>query len=133
MVLSPFNNIAIRAPSEFFQPTSLLTYKLEYDFTPGTGHGVVCVNPHCTFLQGVTHSWAWFNVNKDINPGVTNSHTFSASTVTFPNQVYVSPMAGAGSVNNSPFDLSSSTFTDPTKRWMTSRVIATGIRIIPTG
>lgn len=45
MVVSPFDNEAIRAPSNFFAPTSLLTYRLEFDFKPTTGYGAICVLP----------------------------------------------------------------------------------------
>jgi len=39
-----------------------------------------------------------------VNPGVTTNYTYAASTVAFPNQVYVHPLAGGGSVNNNPVD-----------------------------
>jgi len=35
---------------------------------------------------------------------VTTNYTFAPATVTFPNQVYVHPLAGGGSVNNGPVD-----------------------------
>lgn len=50
MVVSPFNSEAVRGPSKFFQPTSLLTYRLEYDFTPGVGNAICCVLPHAFSL-----------------------------------------------------------------------------------
>lgn len=50
MVVSPFNTEAVRGPSKFFQPTSLLTYRLEYDFTPGGPTGACLVLPHAFSL-----------------------------------------------------------------------------------
>jgi len=68
-----------------------------------------------------------------VNPGVTTNYTFDANTVVFPNQVYVHPLAGGGSVNNSPVDQSTISFTDSAKRWTSARTLATGIRIFSTG
>lgn len=38
-VLNPFSTKALRAPNDFYQATSLMDYRFEYDWTPGTNNG----------------------------------------------------------------------------------------------
>jgi len=68
-----------------------------------------------------------------MNPGSTVTYTYSAATVASPNAVYVHPLAGGGNVSGSPTDLSSTDFTNGTKRWTSARTLALGIRVFPTG
>jgi hypothetical protein len=44
-ILDPFATSAVRGPSDFHLPTSILNHKLEVDYTFGTTSGVACVFP----------------------------------------------------------------------------------------
>lgn len=44
-ILNPFNTDAIRAPSDFHLPTSILNHRYEMDHTFGATYGVACLLP----------------------------------------------------------------------------------------
>ncbi len=68
-----------------------------------------------------------------MNPGTTTNYTYGVNTLVAPNTVYLHPLAGGGFAGSGPADLSSSSFTDSSKRFMTAKTNAVGIRIFATG
>jgi hypothetical protein len=44
-VLNPFATESVRAPSQFYTPTSILDYRFELDYTFGTTYGVALILP----------------------------------------------------------------------------------------
>jgi len=44
-ILNPFNTTAIRGPSDFHIPTSILNHRFEMDHTFGQKYGAMCILP----------------------------------------------------------------------------------------
>lgn len=44
-ILNPFNTDAVRGPSDFHLPTSILNHRYELDHNFGTPYGCVCLLP----------------------------------------------------------------------------------------
>lgn len=112
-VLNPFEAIAVRGPSDFYQPTSLISYQYEKDITFTGSFGLFTLFPHCAQAQVVTNAPTWFN------------YMSSATELT--------QIGGAGitAVDSILTGYGASQLSSSTARWISYRVISCGVKVIP--
>lgn len=117
-VLSPFDTKALRGPSSYLQPTSLLEAKAIVDFVPGQTNALTVVTPlaHCGPIAMGGWSWDFITNFKSAVPIITlESATFANSTSSI--------MSGFGSPSSAVL----------TARFTSYRITQLGVRIIPSG